>query len=311
MNGEGVLERRYRRLLAWFPADHRRVYGEEMIGVLLASAPDDQQRPSPAEAADLIGGGLSARFRSTMTRMGEVSWRDALAVCSTALPAMLLGILVVRWVREAWPFGPEWTYPLSDYYLPALAVALPVLVAFRFRREAAGAAILAAALFSMLAIRSALRFSTDGLEASFCIALAVQAIALTAGPGPRRGVEIMTWKTWLVVAASGLGTGAISQYYYRALIPTGPAVLVAIAILAAVGIALALTLPGRVARGLIALIAIPAVPCAVFAVQFMAAANSNGVGSPFPNLVFLIVFVLVGAATGMALRQQRRSRPTA
>ena len=33
-----ALERCYRRLLSWYPAGHRRAYGEEMIGVLLASA---------------------------------------------------------------------------------------------------------------------------------------------------------------------------------------------------------------------------------------------------------------------------------
>ena len=48
-----ALERRYRRLLAWFPAKHRRVYGEEMIGVLLASAPDGQDRPAAGEITNL------------------------------------------------------------------------------------------------------------------------------------------------------------------------------------------------------------------------------------------------------------------
>ncbi len=33
-----TLERRYRRLLAWYPADYRRIYGEEMLGVLMAAA---------------------------------------------------------------------------------------------------------------------------------------------------------------------------------------------------------------------------------------------------------------------------------
>ena len=40
------LERRYRRLLACYPVEHRRVYGEEMIGVLLASTPNGQRQPT-------------------------------------------------------------------------------------------------------------------------------------------------------------------------------------------------------------------------------------------------------------------------
>jgi hypothetical protein len=38
MTDISALERRYRRLLAVYPPAHRRVHGEEMVGVLLASA---------------------------------------------------------------------------------------------------------------------------------------------------------------------------------------------------------------------------------------------------------------------------------
>ena len=58
------LERRYRRLLAWYPARHRRTYGEEMIGVLLASAPDGQQHPR------LAGG--RARFHDFAWRVPRI-----------------------------------------------------------------------------------------------------------------------------------------------------------------------------------------------------------------------------------------------
>ena len=40
----GPLERQYRRLLAAYPAEHRREHGEEMIGVLLAAARPGQVR---------------------------------------------------------------------------------------------------------------------------------------------------------------------------------------------------------------------------------------------------------------------------
>jgi hypothetical protein len=41
-----TLENRYRRLLALFPRDHRLLYEEEMIGVLMADAESGQGRPS-------------------------------------------------------------------------------------------------------------------------------------------------------------------------------------------------------------------------------------------------------------------------
>ena len=68
MTGEAALERRYRRLLAWYPAQHRRTYGEEMVGVLLAAAPDGSSRPGSADAANLIRGGLR---RSEERRVGK------------------------------------------------------------------------------------------------------------------------------------------------------------------------------------------------------------------------------------------------
>jgi hypothetical protein len=57
------LERRYSRLLAWYPMAFRREHEAEMLGVLLASARDGQQRVGLADAADLIRGALTIRLR--------------------------------------------------------------------------------------------------------------------------------------------------------------------------------------------------------------------------------------------------------
>lgn len=48
------LERAYRRLLRWLPADYRAAREDEMIGVLLDAARPGQRRPDPADAADLV-----------------------------------------------------------------------------------------------------------------------------------------------------------------------------------------------------------------------------------------------------------------
>ncbi len=85
------LERQYRWMLAWFPATHRQVYGEKMIGVLLASADDGQRQPRPTDPADLAFGGLRIRLRGLFrTAHPDQDWRDALAAFSVAAPVLML-----------------------------------------------------------------------------------------------------------------------------------------------------------------------------------------------------------------------------
>jgi hypothetical protein len=57
------LERGYRRLLACYPRAFRRENADEIIGVLLATASEGQQRVGLAESADLIRGALRMRLR--------------------------------------------------------------------------------------------------------------------------------------------------------------------------------------------------------------------------------------------------------
>jgi hypothetical protein len=59
----GELERRYRRLLAWYPRAFRRENEQEIIVVLLALAPEGQRRPRLLESADLIRSGVWMRLR--------------------------------------------------------------------------------------------------------------------------------------------------------------------------------------------------------------------------------------------------------
>ena len=56
------LERAYRRLVGFYPRSFRRENTEEIIAVLLATAREDQRRPSLLEAADLLRGATLARL---------------------------------------------------------------------------------------------------------------------------------------------------------------------------------------------------------------------------------------------------------
>jgi hypothetical protein len=306
MNDSLALERRYRRLLAWFPAEHRREYGEEMISVLLSSTPEGRRRPRLADAFDLMTGGLRARFRRRGAGLSDAHWPDALAVCSVALPVTLLAALAVNYL---WNLLPALDfYGVSDFYLPALALALPPLIALRYRRTAAVAALVAAVWFWFLLLRS-LTVWIDGLEASYCVALLVQVIALAGSPGPRRAAAIMTWKTWLVLSAAGITMGAASIYYPWSL-HTWQAAAVVFAFLAAVGAGLVVTLPTPTALRLLLLLAVPAVPCAVWVLQFTAAMAGNASPDPFPLLAFLPV-LLLACVSALSARRARHGSKTA
>jgi hypothetical protein len=85
---EAVLERRYRRLLRWYPAGYRAANEEEMLGVALAGAAPGQRRPGAGEAASLVRGGCRQRLRGTAAALRGEAWPPAAAVF------MLLGALL-------------------------------------------------------------------------------------------------------------------------------------------------------------------------------------------------------------------------
>jgi hypothetical protein len=305
VNAAEALERRYRRLLAAFPAGHRREYGEEMIGVLLASTPEGRRRPRLADAVDLIAGGLRARLRPRRIWLSDANWPDALAVCSIAIPVTLLAALAVNYL---WNLAPGYESGLGDFYPPSLALALPPLIALRYRRTAAVVALAAAAWFWFLLLRS-LTVWIDGLEASYCLALLVQVIAVAGSPGPRRAAAILTWKTWLVLCAAGIAMG-LASIYHPWVLPTWQAAGLVVAFLAAVGAGLVLSLPKPVAFRLLLLLAIPTVPGTVWVLQFAAAMAGSTARAPFLQLVILLV-LLLACVSAVAAWRARHGRGTA
>ena len=220
------------------------------------------------------------------------------------MPVTLLAALAVSYL---WNLLPALDfYGVSDFYLPALALAAPPLIALRYRRTAAVVALAAAAWFWFLLLGS-LTVWIDGLEASYCVALLVQVIALAGSPGPRRAAAIMTWKTWLVLSAAGITMGAASIYYPWSL-RTWQAAAVVAAFLAVVGAGLVVTLPTPTALRLLLLLAVPAVPCVVWVLQFTAALAGNASQDQFPVLAFLPVLLLACASAAAAWQARRRSK---
>ena len=65
MSDQKELERRYRRLLAWFSGEFQREQGEEILSVLMACARRGQRRPGLVASGDLIRSGLWMRLRAS------------------------------------------------------------------------------------------------------------------------------------------------------------------------------------------------------------------------------------------------------
>jgi capsular polysaccharide biosynthesis protein len=86
-----ALERRYRRLLALYPARYRRAHQDEILAILLTGAPQGKIRPSLREAADLLGACLRVWCQS-LTRSG---WRGVLALVAAGTVTGFLGGITV------------------------------------------------------------------------------------------------------------------------------------------------------------------------------------------------------------------------
>ena len=98
MTDQEHLERAYRRLLAWYPRKFRHENEQEILAVLMASAPPGQRRPGLAEAADLIRSGLWLRLwpsvpRSARTVRAAVKLMYVGAAVSTVNLVILLALI--------------------------------------------------------------------------------------------------------------------------------------------------------------------------------------------------------------------------
>ena len=92
---QAQLERRYRRLLAFYPRGFRRAHEEEMLGVLLACSRDVRRRPGLADTANLLWNAVRLRLRPTVRRSPPtVFWAVRLMVLAAVLElAALITVL--------------------------------------------------------------------------------------------------------------------------------------------------------------------------------------------------------------------------
>ncbi|MCO1597125.1 hypothetical protein M8C17_18380 [Micromonospora sp. RHAY321] len=141
------LERRYLRLLSAYPADYRRARGAEIVGTYLDLAAPDRRWPSPADAMDLLRGGLRQRVRAAGAADLVPGVRLA-AVLALLTAAPLAGLWTVLELRPAQPdFGLPAAGPFVSLGIVAwiawlLAALVQAVTPGRWTRYAVALAVL-------------------------------------------------------------------------------------------------------------------------------------------------------------------------
>ncbi|WP_283132958.1 hypothetical protein [Rhizohabitans arisaemae] len=115
---------RYRRLLAWYPKEHRARHEEEMIGVLLAGAHPGQRHPGVRDTADLARGALLIRFGRAFGPNRTAHWQRALLIAAL-IGLTMQGLQGMRWLTglvtdrtgDILPIA-EWPFIVASALLP-------------------------------------------------------------------------------------------------------------------------------------------------------------------------------------------------
>lgn len=214
-----ALERRYRRLLAWYPKDHRARHEEEMLAVLLAASTPDQHRPAWRDAFDLVRGGLAIRLRRVAPPASRRRWRAAVDLAALLAPLVLFGAGLFRAAGYAGRSAFDLALPQLIYALP---YGLIVLLAWLGRRWAAIACAWAmAALYAaeqmvmLLSLPEGTTMVGDVLLVSgrplvaanmllaalpACVCAAMLTLAPSPGRGPAGSRRLLAWAGGVLAA---------------------------------------------------------------------------------------------------------------
>jgi hypothetical protein len=284
------LSDRYRRLLRWYPRDHRSDHEEEMLGVLMAAARPEQDRPTLQETSDLVRGGLQVRAARAVAAAAGTGWRDALAVTGVLIP-LVMSVNAVR-LGLAWRFFPPFDVPFTrvhpDWSAWAIWPLVAVLALFGARRIAAIAAMAAIIWWAVIVGEEYLRNdATAAVVAIWWPLFGLVAVAgLAVRPGPRQGVNVLRQnKTLLAASGALLATVAITELLPYSTFGLSTALLIRDWAPAAAVVAGVLALSSPVGRRLIVLLSTPA---ASFLLLYQV-----GDGGPWSNYSITNLFLIV------------------
>ncbi|QFY09859.1 hypothetical protein GBF35_27270 [Nonomuraea phyllanthi] len=217
-----ALERRYRRLLAWYPKDHRAQHEEEMLAVLLAASAPGRNRPAVRDAFDLVRGGLAIRLRRVVPLRSRRVWRAAVDLAALLAPLVLFGAGLFRVAGYAGRFAFDLAVPVL---VDALPYGLVVLLAWLGRRWAAIACAWALAalhatmqLVQLLSLPEGTVVVGDVILVSgrpviaasmllsalpACVCAAMLTLAPSPGPGPVGSRRLLLWAGGVLAACVG------------------------------------------------------------------------------------------------------------
>ena len=342
MSEPAALERGYRRLLACYPQPFRSEQGEEVLAVLMAGARPGQRRPGLAEAADVIKSALRMRLRPAGAALRYPDWADGLAVFSVLAPLLLLAVAVLEvalpyrpphTLRAARVFGGYYQIGgLSLIHQPGfgIAVGCQVIVAASVLlglRRLALAAVAAAAAFWIAAHYgiTAHYWIPYPLQLLTVSVVMLEAAALIASPGPRRGRALMGWGHVAVLLLAAAAVQVSTLLYDAASPPVSfvtprslAAVYFAVSVVPAVAAA-GVTVAVKMNRYFLLLLAAMFYPYVVQLAVPATSSSSNLIGSPTPAhlaLLFIPPLLLACAAiltavTPLSSRAQPSSAPEA
>ena len=194
MNETADLERGYRRVLRCYPKAFRQESGQEILGVLLATAREGQRRIGLAESAALIRGGLRMRLRLTARPPRAVRSAVRLMCLGALAEVAAVVTIVVTAGRVQAAFAKEPGITAAQWHHVASALTL---------KEISGGVAVAVWLLLAWAIghrRDAARFS---FSAFFALITLVMLIALAQHAAAYAPADLIAGVAiWLIALAT-------------------------------------------------------------------------------------------------------------
>jgi hypothetical protein len=134
MKARPQLEQRYRRLLACYPRAFRAGHEEEMLVVLMASAPIGRRRPGVADSANLISHALLMRLGPRAPRsVPTVFWAVRLMALGAVLELVALATVAAtqgalsRAITRHFPaISAAHAHSLAHHSVSAIAIGAPI-----------------------------------------------------------------------------------------------------------------------------------------------------------------------------------------
>ena len=180
-----ALERRYRRLLGWYPHAYRAANADDMLGVALARSAPGRRWPEPGEAVNLIVSGIGERLGGMLRPPDR---RDTAAVLAIAGP-LLLAAGAMRTAASPFLFMPA---------IPALVTQQRMVVT----------AVAFAAWWTLVALAGMLRWRRVAAAAA-CLGLAGQVVLLVLAVSAEDGALMVAY--WQAAAALVSATAALGS----------------------------------------------------------------------------------------------------